>query len=39
MDTSKYVAEYKQLEEELSSGNLSSQELAQKPKKPNAMRF
>ena len=33
MDTSKYVAEYKQLEEELSSGNLSSQELAQKAKR------
>ena len=33
MDTSKYVAEYKQLEEELSSGNLSSQDLAVKAKR------
>ena len=32
MDTSKYVAEFKQLEDELSSGNLSSQDLAVKAK-------
>lgn len=33
MDTSKYVAEFKQLEDELSSGNLSSQDLAVKAKR------
>ena len=33
MDTSKYVVEFKQLEEELSSGNLSGQELAVKAKR------
>lgn len=33
MDTSKYVAEFKQLEEALSSGNLSGQELAVKAKR------
>ena len=33
MDTSKYVAEFKQLEEELSSGNLSGQDLAVKAKR------
>ena len=33
MDTSKYVAEFKQLEEELSSGNLSGKDLATKAKR------
>lgn len=33
MDTSKYVTEFKQLEEALSSGNLSGQELAVKAKR------
>ena len=33
MDTSKYVAEFKQLEDELSSGNLSGQDLAVKAKR------
>ena len=33
MDTSKYVAEFKQLEEELSSGNLSGKDLANKAKR------
>ena len=33
MDTSKYIAEFKQLEEELSSGNLSAADLAAKAKR------
>ena len=33
MDTSKYIAEFKQLEADLSSGSLSSTELAQKSKR------
>ena len=33
MDTSKYVAEFKQLEEELSSGNLSGKDLSVKAKR------
>ena len=33
MDTTKYVTEFKQLEEELASGQLSSQELAEKAKR------
>ncbi len=33
MDTSKYVVEFKQLEEELASGNLSGQDLAVKAKR------
>lgn len=33
MDTSKYVTEFKQLEEELASGNLSGQDLAVKAKR------
>ncbi|MBR4682220.1 MAG: peptide chain release factor 1 [Elusimicrobiaceae bacterium] len=33
MDTSKYIAEFKQLEQELSSGNLSAADLATKAKR------
>ena len=33
MDTSKYIAEFKQLEADLASGELSSTELAQKSKR------
>ena len=33
MDTSKYITEFKQLEQELSSGSLSAQELAAKAKR------
>ena len=33
MGTSKYIAEFKQLEADLSSGSLSSTELAQKSKR------
>ena len=33
MDTSKYIAEFKQLEQDLSSGNLSAADLAAKAKR------